>query len=203
MAFFKPSAPPPKTSCKQPPVRPASALGRAVRPGDRSQPALDYSMPRAANIPADRLQTAFGCSQPDRRLCSQRFSPQKYLSPAKSDPHLCPKPPRFSVTRIKLFIAFRSCNSFFSAAKARSFQSIPEDSIATGLLLIVCSSLVIFRDNFALGFLSPFRMKPSIALLMPSSSANSPHSRPKAKRRFSSRLFMTTKFLLFLLHHSN
>ena len=37
MAFFKPSAPPPKTSCKQPPVRPASALGRAVRPGDRSQ----------------------------------------------------------------------------------------------------------------------------------------------------------------------
>ena len=49
-------------------------------------------MPRVANIPADRLQTAFGCSQPDRRLCSQRFSPQKYLSPAKSDPHLCPKP---------------------------------------------------------------------------------------------------------------
>ena len=37
MAFFKPSAPPPKTSCKQPPGRPASALGRAGRPGDRSQ----------------------------------------------------------------------------------------------------------------------------------------------------------------------
>ena len=54
-------------------------------------------MPRVANIPADRLQTACGCSQPERRLCSQRFSPQQCLPMAKSDPHLCPKPQKTTV----------------------------------------------------------------------------------------------------------
>lgn len=48
------------------------------------------SMPCVADMPADRLRTAFGRSQPARRLYSQRFSPQECLSPTESDPPLYP-----------------------------------------------------------------------------------------------------------------
>ncbi len=95
--------------------------------------------------------------------------------------------------------ASRTCSNFRSACSARSRQFVASFATATGLPPARCSSSDIRSSSAALGLRLPLRTKPIIERLIPSRSANSPHSRPSEYRSVSNLFSIATKFLLFLV----